>query len=382
MYNSENIDTNSLLGDDLVGDLLVKGISSDRHQENSLLLENKSLDDSTFADPLSKELKPLEIYHPDRDSSLHSNDKLGSNPGVFELGDSSYRQNDRLGLDGKSDRSIHKSDRHEELAIEPNIAKNSTIDPITGNSNDRPLANDDSTKTLNSDRMAGVERQASPVARSATAILKGQFGDFDGKNDETYSLKDSKGNIIESFALTGNGKGQVWVDNQYEYIEFSGTDKTTSVTISAENNLQFGNYTGGTLKVDTTGSITTGTIALQNTNPSTVPGLSLKAGLPGGTKGVNSYRITDLGVLPGSIESSANDLNASGVVVGDSGTDIYYNDTQRRGFVYDGRMKDLNHLIPLNLSLVPVASDWVIDQAIATNDKGQIVGTGKIDKLY
>jgi probable HAF family extracellular repeat protein len=615
MYNPENIDTNSLLGDDLVGDLLTKGISPDGDRDNGLLLGNKSLDDSAFKDPLSQELKPLEVYHPDRDSSLHSNDKLKSNPEIFETRDSFYHQNHEV-----------KSNRNGERAIEPNVAKNLIVDPITGNSSDRSLVNDDSTKTLKSDyaprtdevnRMAGVPRQASPVARSATAVLKGQFGDFDGKNDETYSLKDSKGNIIESFVLTGSGKGQVWVDDGYEYVEFSGTDKTTSVTISAENNLKFDNYTGSTLKVDTTGSITAGTIALQNTNASTVPGLSLKAGLPGGTKGVNSYRITDLGilsgmtysrawdinnngdvvgssgsnyyngngflysngtttdigsvipnaplgindsrqivansyagpfiysngqktlleidqnvvyydeptldsngnsvhhplkdrwsvahrinnagkvngiserlvdrvalpdetynwffdfvynsnnksiidfdaveqryglltgfnnsdafagvsrqtekaaianssgaltelgfsgsphsindkgeiaggryynatsnthdaflyrnnqvtdlgVLPGSIESSANDLNASGVVVGDSGTDIYYNDTQRRGFVYDGRMKDLNHLIPLNPSLVPVAPDWVIDQAIAINDKGQIVGTGKI----
>jgi probable HAF family extracellular repeat protein len=256
---------------------------------------------------------------------------LEANPEIFELGDSSYRQNDRLEANPEIFELKDSSSRQ-------NDKSGLSVDPITGNSSDRPLVNDDSEKTFKRDRMAGVDRQASPVARSATAILKGQFGDFDGKNDETYSLKDSKGNIIESFALTGSGKGEVWADDQYEYIQFYNTDKTTSVTISAENNLRFDNYTGATLKVDTTGSITAGNIALQNTNASTVPGLSLKAGLAGGTKGVNSYRITDLGVLPGKTYSRAWDINNNGDVVGVSATPPYTGN----GFLYsNGQMTDL-----------------------------------------
>ena len=74
----------------------------------------------------------------------------------------------------------------------------------------------------------------------------------------------------------------------------------------------------------------------------------------------------DLGVLPGSTRSFANDINDRGQVVGSSG-----NFSGVNAFVWDAAsgMADLNALID------PLAG-WTLFHATAINDLGQIVGYG------
>jgi probable HAF family extracellular repeat protein len=80
--------------------------------------------------------------------------------------------------------------------------------------------------------------------------------------------------------------------------------------------------------------------------------------------------IVNLGVLPSyAYSSAANDINASGEVVGDSRTaaGIYH------PFLWEeGTMTDLNNLIPANLG-------WDLTSASAINDFGQIVGYGTLN---
>ncbi len=76
----------------------------------------------------------------------------------------------------------------------------------------------------------------------------------------------------------------------------------------------------------------------------------------------------DLGALPGHAESTASDANTNGQIVGFSENDA----TQRRAFLWEnGRMRDLNSLIPAN-------SGWILMQATAINERGQITGYGII----
>ena len=75
-----------------------------------------------------------------------------------------------------------------------------------------------------------------------------------------------------------------------------------------------------------------------------------------------SGQMTDLGKLAGTNISIGSGINNIGQVVGESGY---------RGFVtHDGKMQDLNSLIPFS------ASGWFISNASGINDAGQIAGTG------
>jgi probable HAF family extracellular repeat protein len=76
--------------------------------------------------------------------------------------------------------------------------------------------------------------------------------------------------------------------------------------------------------------------------------------------------LTDLGVLPGGTQSFAYGINKSGQVVGASDSAA----STLHAFLYTaGVMKDLNSLIPTN-------SGWVLTEARAINNGGQIVGNG------
>jgi probable HAF family extracellular repeat protein len=78
-------------------------------------------------------------------------------------------------------------------------------------------------------------------------------------------------------------------------------------------------------------------------------------------------RVTDdLGTLGGT-DSAADGINASGQVVGSATTTA----NESHAFLYSGGvMYDLNKLIP-------AGSGWILQEATAINDAGQIVGNGR-----
>jgi probable HAF family extracellular repeat protein len=84
----------------------------------------------------------------------------------------------------------------------------------------------------------------------------------------------------------------------------------------------------------------------------------------------------DLGALPGGNNSVGYALNDSGVVVGESEFEFDFGGSttpESHAFIYtpDGDMVDLNDLIPAN-------SGWILESATGINNKGQIVGYGRI----
>jgi probable HAF family extracellular repeat protein len=94
-------------------------------------------------------------------------------------------------------------------------------------------------------------------------------------------------------------------------------------------------------------------------------------------------RARDLGVLPGGRNSWALNINDPGQIVGIADRPYVARcwDSRRRAYVrciqysqvaflyQDGRMYDLNRLVPSN-------SGWVLEWAFGINDRGQIVGSG------
>ena len=103
-------------------------------------------------------------------------------------------------------------------------------------------------------------------------------------------------------------------------------------------------------------------------------------------------RMNDLGAAPGFARSTGSGLNNRGEAVGysfeDSSTQAvkaflrdhaggdnplrrYLDRDTTQAFVYrDGKMQDLNELIPRD-------SDWTLENARGINDRGQIVGQGQ-----
>jgi probable HAF family extracellular repeat protein len=79
--------------------------------------------------------------------------------------------------------------------------------------------------------------------------------------------------------------------------------------------------------------------------------------------------MTDLGTAAGAVTSQALNINNNGQIVG---TLVFGPGLSNRGFLYsNGTMIDLN-------TLLPTGSGWLLDDAQAVNDLGQIVGLGDI----
>lgn len=191
----------------------------------------------------------------------------------------------------------------------------SSVDPIIGKADNQALVN--STEVAFSVEDVELNESFSSLYDSDW-VLQRKFGDFDGQNDAQLSVKDTEGKVVGTFSLTGNGYGEVFQNDEYEYIFFSGIDETTSVEVSALSNIRFDDFVGSSLKIETEGSIAAGDIILLDDFDSL--GLSLRSGLnEAPSSSANStYKITNLDTLAGRGFRNVYDINNSGQIVGDS----------------------------------------------------------------
>ena len=183
----------------------------------------------------------------------------------------------------------------------------------------------------------------------------GGFGDFEDGNDVTLEIKDDQDNVIETFALAGEGQGEVYRDENGTYLFFSGTDETTEVDISAIGNVIFGDFFGGSLEIETTGSIEGGDVVLDDEdNSDEESGLVLKSALEfGAITGYefNGYDVVDFG------DVEVVDINYYGNVVGN----LIDDNGKEKAFLYNGA-----GLFTLNA--------FESSEFYAINDRGDIVG--------
>ncbi len=78
-------------------------------------------------------------------------------------------------------------------------------------------------------------------------------------------------------------------------------------------------------------------------------------------------KMNDLGVLPGYQNSGAASINSLGQIVGSATNNL--TDLGRAVLFEDGKVIDLNSLLPAN-------SGWLLQDATAINDSGQVLGWG------
>ena len=189
--------------------------------------------------------------------------------------------------------------------------------------------------------------------------FQGGFGDYDGGDDVPLEIKDTEGNVVETFKLTGEGQATLYRDEEYQYVFFSGTDETTDVDIDSTSNIKFGDYIGDSLEIQTTGSIEGGNIVLNNPDET---GLVLKSGIENNNTNntfTSGYKITDLGNV------YVNDINDKGQATGYFYA-LYENNLGRtsrtsKGFIY-------------NDSGFNVVEQHLWTTIYAINDSGDIVG--------
>ena len=85
---------------------------------------------------------------------------------------------------------------------------------------------------------------------------------------------------------------------------------------------------------------------------------------------LGNYALTDLGLLPGYIESGVHRINAAERMVGD----LTLPNGDARAFVYDA-VNGMRELTPL----IPGGSGWLLWGGNRINDQGQIVGFGYLN---
>ena len=258
----------------------------------------------------------------------------------------------------------------ENILVDITPSETSLIDPLTqelsltqseivldetdldNNSSSNNTSSFNSIVVANIDPLVGVnpqEFQVSEIDVNDTSFappqskltFQGGFGDFNGGNDVTLEIKDTDGNVAETFRLTGEGQASLYRDEEYQYIFFSGVDETTKIDIDSTSNIKFGNYIGDSLKIETTGSIEGGDIILSEPDET---GLVLKSGLESASSSkFAAYDVINVSYIPGFddrvIYSRATDINNYGNVVGEVELEYDYNSnvyTHRRGFYRHG----------------------------------------------
>ena len=81
-------------------------------------------------------------------------------------------------------------------------------------------------------------------------------------------------------------------------------------------------------------------------------------------------RMRDLGTFPGARDTHANAINDRGEVVGRFVGRVVRKSNERATLWHGGRIYNLN-------ALMPKGSGWVLEEALAINDHGWIIGNGK-----
>lgn len=413
------LDGNSLLKTALPDDPLLKGISSYVEEKSPLETRSRS-QDSAFFEPMRDELTPLWVEEqenlkailPFSSASSVTSNSYGSNGNGLVLrsglgegqnstsdsyrvinlgvlpGDSYSRPNDinNLGqvvgysrnLDGVSDRAfLYSGGQTIDLGTLPEDTYSfasgiNDLGQVVGSSSSGAFLYSDGQMT---DLGTGSFSVANEINNSGQVV--GYFNSSDNSNPHAFLY--SNGQMIDLGTLPNRDISHAEdINNFGQVIGFSGSGYNNGTReldraflyINGQK-IDLGTPFGDAFDVQVSGINDLGQIV----------GSSELPPVPNDPNWTVQYifaflysngQTTALGSLPGDFASHATDINNSGQIVGSSYNGIYADWDDLRAFLYeDGKMTDLN-------SLIPSDSGWTLREATAINDKGQIVGTGKI----
>jgi probable HAF family extracellular repeat protein len=191
-------------------------------------------------------------------------------------------------------------------------------------------------RQLLSDQIVAVCSAGPCVYANGSAVNIGSFG---GGQTQAEAINASGAVVGYSYFPNGNFHGFLWAGGKMTDLGTLGGDWSQAYAINNAGQITGTGYTPQNL----------GAHAFLYANGS----------------------MKDLGALPGGTYSTGAGINSSGLVVGyaqipNAEATVYH------AFVYTAsKMQDLNDLISAN-------SGWVLSEATAVNDSGQIVGYGTI----
>ena len=198
--------------------------------------------------------------------------------------------------------------------------------------------------------------RASAINNSGQVVGDGYL--VNGSDDGGAFLY-SNGRIHDLGTLGGGGAEATGINNRGQIVG------TSAIVSNTGNNERAFLYTNGRM-IDLTPFVGSSASAINDRGQ--IVGSINSTGnlLPQHAALFSGGQILDLGVLFPGGTSAASAINNRGQIVGYS----YSVTNTYHAFIYsEGRLQDLNNLLPLN-------SGWVLTSANGINDRGQIVGVG------
>jgi probable HAF family extracellular repeat protein len=213
----------------------------------------------------------------------------------------------------------------------------------------------------------GARSAANAISPSGTVTgWTSTYADIGGQR----AFRFSNSSLISAGVLPGNGSS--WT-HAYA-INASGQLAGTGMTASRFGHAFLADPVEGTLDLGTLGGVTSDALAISNAghvagfsqtgvrNPAVYYGIVEHAFL------WHKGKLTDLGVLPGLVESRADGVNSAGLVVGRC-TGATWGSTPTAFVWNSGTLTRLDDVIP-------AGTGWTLQNAYAIHDSGRIVGSG------
>jgi probable HAF family extracellular repeat protein len=205
-------------------------------------------------------------------------------------------------------------------------------------------------------------------ALGTTTGWTSSYGDFKGARAFRYSSS------VTSSAGVMHGGGGSWTNANA--INASGQIVGMGMTTSKFSHAFMDDPVEGMIDLGTLGGVASQALAISNAghvagwSQTGIRDAAVDDGIVEHAFLWHKGRMTDLGVLPGLVESRALGVNSDGIVVGRC-NGAAWGSTPRAFIWRSGILTDLN-------AVIPPGTGWNLENAYAISDSGRVVGSGQL----